>query len=262
MIVPAKPSEALLPLAARLRRRAPELAAYGRACYRPQPQRRFVIFAQGRTGSWLLHDFLNTHPDISCDKEVLDRPVVSPHWFIRGLAASASASLYGFHAQLRHLRDVQGLHPGRYLGDLHRRGWKIIHLRRDNYLRQSVSAMIAVKRGRWTEAVDSPRQTIKSHIDPAELWSWLERRESSRVAEQAALAGLPHLELVYERDLLRPACHQQTMDRVFDYLEISPCEITANLRRISGDDLAGCIENFDEVSALLRGSRFAHFLES
>ena len=48
--------------------------------------RRFVIFAQGRTGSTLLTSSLDSHPEIRCADEILGRPRGDPKAYVENRA--------------------------------------------------------------------------------------------------------------------------------------------------------------------------------
>ena len=66
------------------------------------PQKRFVILTQWRSGSELLIDLLNCHPDIRCDSELFKEfvrlrtpKVLFPHWYLDGKSARAGTKAYG-----------------------------------------------------------------------------------------------------------------------------------------------------------------------
>lgn len=67
-----------------------------RHAFRPRPSVRFVIFAQGRTGSTLLTSTLDTHPQVACHDEILQLTLAMPLRLVenaaRGSGAGASAS--------------------------------------------------------------------------------------------------------------------------------------------------------------------------
>src|SRR4051812_11468170 len=75
---------------------------------RPQrDQRRFVVFAQGRTGSTLLVDLLRSSPGVHCDEEILDRPVRLPHLWIASRRAARPGTGYGFKVKIYQLTGAQ-----------------------------------------------------------------------------------------------------------------------------------------------------------
>ena len=234
--------------------------AYARGLLLPPSSQKFVVFAQGRTGSWLLHDLLNHHPQIEMDKEVLQYPVYASLPLVTGHACGRCANIYGCHIQIRHLRDTQGVNPQQFLRDLHERQWQIIYLRRENYLRQSISSMVAVQRRIWKSSSTQTNPKQKVHIDCTELQSWLRQRQQNRIDELEALNGLPHMEIVYESDLLHSEKHQSTLNRIFEMFNVSPIPAKSQWRRLGSDNLTDIIQNYDEVAAIVEQTEFGAML--
>lgn len=245
------------------------LTSFAPVCARSK----FIVFAQGRTGSWLLRDLLNCHPCIHSDKEVLQWQVKSPYRVLTGLSRQHRKSVYGCHVQIKQLRDIQGVDAKAFLSDLHQSGWKIIYLRRENFLRQSVSSMIAVERQLWkTRNVSGAGQASSNHtgfssriegkvsIETSALLEWLRQRDVNREQEVLALSGVPFLELVYEYNLRRHEQHHDTAQRVFEYLGLKPATVNTSLKRLGSNDLADQIENYEEVEAMLQATDYRHFL--
>src|SRR5690606_18816174 len=108
-----------------LRRSLGEARIYLRATYAGRADTRFVIFAQGRTGTWLLHDLLNAHPGVWCDKEILAPQRLAPYAFLEG-ASRRPGTAYGCHVQIRHLLETHHLDPAAFLHRMHDAGWRII----------------------------------------------------------------------------------------------------------------------------------------
>jgi hypothetical protein len=246
-------------LRARLHLRSQEAITYLRLARPARARVRFVIFAQGRTGTWLLHDLLNVHPQITCDKEILQPRRLAPYAFVEG-SSRGRGPVYGFHVQIRQLLETQHLAPDAFLGRLHGAGWRIIYLRRRNFLRQSVSSLIASQRQLWhtIDPAETPERTV---IDLDELMTWLDRRRDYLAQERAALQGLPHLPLIYEEDLLDAAQHQATLNRIFAFVGVDPIPVTAKLQRLGSDHLADTVENYAELVARVAASPYREFLE-
>ena len=62
-----------------------------RHALRSRPPVRFVMFAQGRTGSTLLTSTLDTHPQIACRDEILGLPRAMPRRFVETAARGSGA---------------------------------------------------------------------------------------------------------------------------------------------------------------------------
>ncbi len=70
----------------------------------------------------------------------------------------------------------------------------------------------------------------------------------------------PDVEVCYEDDLLDPARHQATADRVMTALDMPSAPVRTPLRRGSLDDLRAQLSNWDEVADVIGRTRFADFL--
>jgi LPS sulfotransferase NodH len=226
----------------------------------PRTAPRFVIFAQGRTGSSLLADLLNSHYAIRCEHEILGRRRVEPARYVEG-RGRLFRSAYGFKVKVYQLSHVQRREPHDFLVHLHSAGWRIVHLRRRNLLRQVLSGMAANDRGWYVHhaAMGAASQPPLS-VDIAELRSQLEGRIWAGEREAEALRGVPHLPLEYEQHLLDGVAHQGTADLVCDYVGVERAPVSSRVLRTGTRALPDAIANFSEVESALRGSRFERYL--
>jgi LPS sulfotransferase NodH len=234
-----------------------------RAMLRPLPRTRFVIFAQGRTGSTLLTSTLDTHPQIACMDEILSVPRAFPIRFVGNAARSSASECFGFHVKIYQLTswqrvvDVHG-----WLGAMHRRGWKIIFLRRENLLRHVVSNTFAEAAGayhhRQGEKTKRPDQIVLP-IDHMRKMIAERRRLGSE--ERAALSGIPHLELVYERDLENADRQTGTFARIQAFLGVEHSVLETSLTKAVAKPLGEVIANFGEVRDALKGTAEEVFLD-
>jgi hypothetical protein len=127
---------------------ARELAVYQRTWRRPDrgPSLRLVIFGSGRTGSSLLMDLLNSHPEIECEDEIPSHRVLSARRFLDARAALSRRPVFGFKLKLHHLTTQGITDPAAFLGRLHAGGCRIVHLTRRDRLRQALSSAVARQR--------------------------------------------------------------------------------------------------------------------
>ena len=93
------------------------LEPYRRKASRTRPSTRFVIFAQGRTGSSLLRSLLNAHPEVRTEGEILGRPVIDPVRFVERHATVSSPPVFGFKVKIYQLSDIQGVDPRAFWRD-------------------------------------------------------------------------------------------------------------------------------------------------
>jgi hypothetical protein len=244
----------------RRQRLVQEYGAYVKAALKGRaPAKRILIFAQGRTGTWLMTHFLNAHPAIFCDKEILMYRKVAPFGYLTACSRLGGGKIYGCHVQVNQLLTAQRVAVAPFLRRAAAADWQILYMTRQDIVRQSISTMLATRRRQWY-SYDKPENQAPQTIDPAELHRWLQRRIDHTAIEQAALRDLPHLTIVYERDLLDPAHHQATMDRVFNYIGVPTVPVVAQTERLNGD-LRTAIANYDELIASLRETPFAEYTD-
>jgi len=147
---------------------------------------------------------------------------------------------------------------GGFMRKLSKEGWKIILLNRSNILRQSISEYLARCTGTWIRyAGQAAAEPAPVRVDLRTLTDYLSRRESMRRLQTEALAGIPHLWLVYEHGLLDPERHQRTADKVFDYIGIASRPVRTAMVRLIDKPLCEFIENYEEMRGEIEKTKYA-----
>lgn len=234
-------------------------------------QKKFIIFAHWRTGSTLLTQLLNSHPEIKCDTElfnfkrfnITNGSILLPHLFIRGNSLKSKNKTYGFDLKLYQIKKSTIKYknsPEILIDELNRRGWKIIHLWRKNKLRQAVSNQIAHKRNKWHDTLDNPIKKTKINIDFDTLINEIEYDENIVSEEKEILKNFEHISINYEKDLLNQEKHQNTCNKIFRYLGLEIKPVQAKLRKISSNKLEEEIENYLEIAEKISSTSFSHYL--
>lgn len=227
---------------------------------RPAEPRRCLLFAQGRTGSTLFGELLDSHPAIHFDHEILRAKVPSVRLWVAGERRRHPASVYGFHVKIYQLTDVQGIDdPATWLRQMAARGWRVLSLRRRNVLRHVLSNMAINATG-----VTHDRQgqgPTKLTVDPAELVHWIAIRTEVGRREAAALAGVEHEAFTYEDDLRDAASWPATAARAFRFLGLPDAPVETTLQRRNPGSVADLIANYDEVAAAVTAAGYAEFLD-
>ena len=233
-----------------------------RHALRPRPPVRFVIFAQGRTGSTLLTSTLDAHSQIACRDEILGLPRAMPQRFVENAARGSGARAFGFQVKIYQLTSWQRVDDvGGWLAAMRDRGWKILYLRRENLLRHVVSNVFAEAAGTYHHRDGTQTSRQERIMLPVErLRAGIEGRRRNLSAERAALAGLEHLELVYERDLEQPERQKATFAKIQDFLGVAPEPLRPSLKKAVAKPLDALIENYDEVQRTLAGTEDEVFL--
>jgi LPS sulfotransferase NodH len=226
---------------------------------------KFVIFAQGRSGSTLLVKLLNNHPHIMCDGEILNvkrqRKKFFPLKFVKSKARICKQNAYGFKVKIYQLykdkSPSQNVDPKKFITDLYRSGWKIIYLKRNNIFRQAISSFVAISRDQYHNR--SKRLVLpKLNIDPNKLLRAMKNRERHLRGEAKILKNIPHIKIIYEKDLLHDK--KKALNKIFRYLKIPFYPVKTNLKRISKDRLQDYILNYEELKKELSKTEYAKFL--
>jgi len=247
-----------------------EQAAYALATLRKSklPDNRFVIFAQGRSGSTLLVDLMNSHPEIFTFGEIMQHNVVrdlrNPVRYAAGVCSLSKSPATGFKVKVYQIENIQGHDPKVVLTQFHEHGWKLIYLVRTNLLRHAVSDIRTEKTGEFHNVKDAEvggkRATERRiRISPDELMKVIRFREECLAKEERALESLPHLRIEYEKDLLGPEAQRESMNRVFDFLGLPPHDAETAFRKVTSRNISDDIENFDELEAELQRTGYDRF---
>ncbi len=252
--------------------RADEMSAYFKVLvnWSDSPQIKFVIVAHYRTGSNLLTDLLNTHPEVNCDGEILIKflhsrfkIVLFPRRYVEGKASHSGAKVYGCNLKLDQMAKLMPKvrkSPQILLSELLEDQWLFLHLQRQNVLRVAISNIIANKRGRWRENSANWLEGSKIYIDCDDLARGMRWNKKLLRQEEEVLAGVPHLKLIYEQDLLHTDQHQNTSDRVFDFLGISSVPVKTDLVRTSSNRMSDYVLNYEELVQTVGQTEFAQYL--
>lgn len=227
------------------------------------PPARFVIVTPGRTGSELLADLLDSHPDIVCEAEILRDRMLLPERFVAGRSTKArlrGAKAYGFKIHCGHFGYQALRERPQYLSQLADGGVKLIFLRRENHLAQAISSAIA-SRTRWHwRRQDQPAFT-PFELDPVEVLMMTYLFEESDAYLEAMVGDLPHLRVTYEDDLLEAACQQATVDRICAEIAVPVAATLSDYVRFTPSRLEETVANFDAIADLVRPTRFGRFLD-
>jgi LPS sulfotransferase NodH len=177
----------------------------------------FVIVADLRTGSTLLHSTLDTHPQIRCYGELFhpqnlpdnqvpghDRYALSGRALIHQALVTTDARATGFRAMIflpvpSEPRWADAWESLRALEDL-----RVIYLWRQDRLAQYASLLVAQKTGVYHPyASDAdvlrPENRPTVTIDPGALQAWVRQRDELFATRRQQLSGKHALEVQYEQ---------------------------------------------------------------
>lgn len=241
-----------------------EAKVFGKTLLLPQKgaSHKFLIISRARSGSTLLTDLLNSHPEVQCDREVLHSLVLAPAVYLDRLAAKSPKFAYGAKVLSYQMVQVQRFRdPRRFLAGLAGRGFRLIHLERETFA-QTLSLYVAGKTRRYhsVQKRDIPTAVGPREIDPADFVRRLEWNDLLLRYERWCLRELPHLHLGYEDDLMTEERQRDSAARIFDWIGVANAPVQSALKKILPGDPTTMIANYDAVAAATRAHGLGHLL--
>jgi hypothetical protein len=245
---------------------------------KPLPPHRVMMFHFGRSGSTVLADLLDQHPDITWQGEYIRKfyaPVdrkrlqrlqlpADPGRLLLDVMAGVTRPYFGCETKFFHLGQLRVMLPA-YLDCLERMDFSYyIVLQRKNYIRKIVSSLVAQKRRRYRQAPDSPAELIRINLRPERvkidrtelpLLTLLDNYARSFEQLNRLLEGHSPLQLTYEEDLL--AAPAIGYERACAYLGLRPAPVQVNYGRSNPFPLRAILKNYDEVASALKGTSYA-----
>jgi len=227
------------------------------------PEKKFVIFTSGRSGSTLLVDLLNSSPAIQCDDELLKRRVAFPISLVRSFEQQSEQSIYGFKLLSYQLLNVQtGIKDKKRFLDklIYQEGYQLIHLSRDNKAKQALSIIYAFYRGQWHNQQGSKQKEAKRfELNPDTYLHFLEELQVLEAFEREMVRNFEHLSLTYEQDLRQPEQYEKSMQRVSEYLGVEIVRPETNLKKVTPSRLSDMISNQEALIEAVRNSPFEEY---
>ena len=252
---------------------------------------RFLILGEGRTGSNLLVQALQSHPEVVCFREVfnwthrridyrvpayehlrtsdLELRRTDPLRLLRERIFSdhgANVRAVGFKIHYGHALGYEGLEEA--LGN--DTALRVIHLRRRNMLRTLVSFKLAEQGGIWEhdehqnirerlnrlvragrQAVALPGRRGTVTISPAESQQFFIVHQLQAQRYDELFADHPVLPLVYE-EMVRD--FPVAFHAITSFLTVSNMQPTLTLQRQNRKSLRETIRNYDELRAAFAGT--------
>lgn len=234
------------------------------------PDKKFLIYTRGRTGSTVLTELLNCHPEIFCDVEIFNflysgSKVKYPELYIKSCSKRASGhgkTVYGFKVKIAQLRYEHGYdNYDEVLRNLYEEGYKFIYLRRDNYFRHKLSNIISAQTKIFHLKNGDSNNHVKVQVDCEQLMEGIQYGEIVNKTEAENLKGIDHITITYEEDLIENSKHQETADKVFKYLGLNSVKVETGLKRIVPENLKEIISNYNEVYDYFKDTEYIKFLK-
>lgn len=237
-----------------------------------------VMFHSGRSGSFVIADLLNQHPDIHWDGELFNYHLEA--WRRTPMERLGEAQrligrrighhdvpFYGFEVLPSHLKAgrIESDSFARALDEL---GFEyFVLLTRRNLLRKIVSHLVARERRRWHlgSADVAPLTSVVVDVESLRLASTKPLLEHLRDAQaeydglQTLLSDRRCLHLAYEDDVL---CDPRlAVRRICNFLGVDYMDMPVRQGRTTPQGLEQVVRNFADVERVLSGTEFEWMLE-
>ena len=222
---------------------------------------RFVLYAQGRTGSHLLMHLLGAHPQLRCDGEVLNRQqwpgawqwarraaIRAPDVYLPWRARSAAPLVWGCKVPIA--TSVRGL------ARLQRQGWHILFLQRRSRFDRALSWCVASLTGEFQRSDALRPDTISVPIDMFLAQLAFRRQWDDRSTQ--AMRAVPHVPLMYEDHLVDPTQRAATCARLFTALHLPVIPVETGIRRSFDRPYRELVANYADVLDAFERSEAAH----
>lgn len=224
---------------------------------------KFVIIARSRTGSTLLEKYLDSHPNIQCEGELLNNldgrnyKFIIDSFFKRKEKQIESA---GFKMFYYHPNDGNPEEVWSYL--LKDSNTKLIHLVRKNVLRTIVSQRVATKTKQWSIQNNGSKIPTESKIVHLDLDACMKEIVQTKEWEsefEALNTRFDYVEVSYEDLCSQP---KQELVKIQNFLGVKEFEnLNTAIKKQNVEPISKLVENYSALEAALKASPWESFLQ-
>jgi LPS sulfotransferase NodH len=228
--------------------------------------KKIILFAQGRTGSSLVESLLCStgyfEPTNEPFNVIRKGEVWFPKLFIRGYAKMNKSPNFLFHVKFYQLKydRKRPVIPRDFLDYLVSHGWEILFLNRSNKILHTLSLMVMLKRGQSGKK-DDKDENLKLDLDLEQFEYLAKMRVDYEKEEMEIIKGLEYFEFNYEKDLLDSSKHQDTINRILDYLNLPKKEVNTRMRKVNNKSFEDLILNYDDFIKMVNRNNWNKYLE-
>jgi len=228
----------------------------------PGAENKFLIISRARSGTSLLRDLLNSHPDINCEAEILASARLFPKTHIHHRVKKHDRPVYGAKILSYQMVQVHGIaEPEEFFRHFHDQGFKFIHLKRNTFW-QTFSLFKATSTGVFHTDRHKVTKTKAVEVDIPDFIARLRWSDALLQYETAGLKDIDPLDIDYDTELSQPEFFQATAARIFDYLNVSEHPVETTLRKVLPTRPDDVILNFDALVAEIEREGLSHVLPS
>lgn len=215
---------------------------------------KFVILCEGRTGSTLLHTYLNSHFNIHSYGDIFNRCTDEKDLLGQIVFHSHSKNIKAVGFKLFYNYQVLPQFQELFQQILEDKDIKIIHLTRANSLKVFTSLKIAEKTGKWSHESNKAKIELKQvDLDIEDTLKFVNSYEEkqpmlNRLFEDHDLLNVSYDNLVDQT--------RTTLNKVQRFLEVSPKNLISVLERQNPESLSTLISNYKEIKEHLPDKYF------
>jgi hypothetical protein len=239
---------------------------------------KFIVLSAARTGSTMLRQLLDSHPEVCCFGEIMAAAAAPDRWdsatpirrglreryrqgplqFLRELGSyPAECKAVGFKIKYEELVRADYAWLLAWLKD--HREVRVIHHRRENRLKRLISEITATKvHGVFNvqSERDLPPPTRVS-LTVGECLDDFARTERREISFRDSFRDHPTLETTYEAV---EGNRDGVGERLADFLGVAPARLTTPTLKINPDDVRLVLENYEELAEAFRGTPYGSYL--
>lgn len=218
----------------------------------------FLIAGLPRSGTTLLHTYLNTHPNIHSQGEIHLKALLQPEKIFKPYgqhihAAGAKLMLpyQDVQTNIDLLKQLLQQFPE----------LKVIFIQRENLLHWYISLQIALKTSQWSQSGNKATTSLTDKqlfIPTDKLLSQLQQAEESIKIYQTVFKKVSLLELSYENLSQNP---QDILPEIQDFIGVQPSPLLSLLQKQNPEPLSELILNYEEVSRTLHHTLYGQQLK-
>ena len=145
------------------------------------------------------------------------------------------------------------------MDQLYTDNWKMIYIKRENVIKQQLSNYVAEKRGAYHK-YDNEKEFFSLCINCEEFVDKVKERLMFLELEKRIIAKYPHIEIVYENDLLKHESHQSTINRILRFLALPSVSVKTDLKKVNRQHISDLVENYTEFESCLKVNHWTRFI--
>ena len=250
---------------------------------------KFILLAARRSGTTLLIDCLNSHPEVDCVKRAfgLEKKIKNSTpdnhaggFFLYRMKNLSNRMRYYTRRQalvndflrddiftpgadfpaagFRLIYEMSAKYP-QIAQWARQKDARVIHLIRGNLLKTYISTVTAAIHKMRHPREGAEIRTVKIHIDPQELLTELNKRVAL-IEEQRQLFSDCHCHEVFYEDFVADRTKESV--RMLRFLGVDESrELTTDLLKINPESLSDLVENYEEICAALKGTQHEKYLD-